>query len=82
MATGMLSNRNEDESSQQTNSNSSEFMNCPQCQLEFNSPQVCQHVNYFNYFLSFHIIFYFSFRASSEAVFFLFVYNMKIIVVY
>ncbi|KAL7021243.1 hypothetical protein ACKWTF_011809 [Chironomus riparius] len=39
MATGMHSNRNEDESSQQTNSNSSEFMNCPQCQLEFNSPQ-------------------------------------------
>lgn len=61
MASGMLSNRNEDESSQQTNSNSSEFMNCPQCQLEFNSPQVCQHVNYFNYFLSFHMIFIFFF---------------------
>ncbi|KAG5674129.1 hypothetical protein PVAND_004114 [Polypedilum vanderplanki] len=39
MATGMLSNRNEDESSQQTNSNGGEFMNCSQCQLEFNSSQ-------------------------------------------
>jgi hypothetical protein len=41
---GMLSNRNEDESSQQTASNNSnsnsEFVNCPQCHLEFNNPQV------------------------------------------
>lgn len=48
MATGILSNsnRNDDESSQQTNSNSSEHVNCPQCHIEFNNPQVCQHINF------------------------------------
>lgn len=34
--------RNEDESSPQPSQASSEFVNCPQCQLELNSPQVCR----------------------------------------